>query len=97
MKFGRFHGIALCALGLLLLLAQGVILMRHSVPQEQDQPVRIEDKNPLPFIGGMGLLILLAGGALIATQPKRTLPEELATDESGRVHREEIRDTAIKR
>ena len=97
MKFGRFHGIALCALGLLLLLAQGVTLMRRSVPQERDQPVRIEDKNPLPFMGGMGLLILLVGGALIATQPKRTLPEELATDESGRVHREGIRETAVKR
>jgi hypothetical protein len=67
------------------------------VPQEQDQAVRIEDKNPLPFLGGMGLLILLAGGALIATQPKSTLPEDLATDESGRVHREEIRETAVKR
>ncbi len=91
MKFGRFHGIALCALGLLLLLAQGVILMRHSVPQEQDQPVRIEDEKPFPLMGGMGLLILLAGGALIATQPKKTLPEELATDKSGHVHREEIK------
>jgi hypothetical protein len=98
MKFGRFHGIALCALGLLLLFAQGVISMRRSVPEEQDQPVRtLEDKNPLPFMGGMGLLILLVGGALIATQPKRTLPEELGTDESGQVHRDEIRETAVKR
>jgi hypothetical protein len=47
MKFGRFHGIVLCAFGLLLLLAQGVILMRRSVPQEHNQPVRIENKNPL--------------------------------------------------
>jgi hypothetical protein len=82
---------------LLLLLAQGVILMSHSVPQQQEQPVRIADKKPLPFMGGIGLLILLAGGALIATQPKRTQPEELGTDESGRVHREEIRDKAVTR
>jgi len=78
MKFGRFHGIALCALGLLLLLAQGVTLMRRSVPQERDQPVRIEDKNPLPFMGGMGLLILLVGGALIANTAEENAPGRIS-------------------
>jgi len=99
MKFGRFHGIALCVLGLLLLFAQGVILVIHSKPLEQDQPVQSEDQNenPWPLIGGIGLISLLAGGVLIATQPKKTLPEELATDRSGHVHREEIRETTVKR
>lgn len=88
MKFGRFHGIALFVLGLLLLLAQGLLVPRHSAPQENQPPAETSDSR-FPFMAVAGLMASLSGGVLIATQTKKTLSEELGTDESGRVHREE--------
>ena len=71
MKFGRFHGIALCALGLLLLLAQGVILMRHSVPQEQDRPVRI---SPVAIYRRYGFAKLVGGWRLDSNTAEENAP-----------------------
>ncbi len=94
MKFGRFHGQLLCVLGLIYLIAQGVVSMRHTLPHEgQTRASEARSGSSfhyLPIFGMVGGVTLLAGMVLILTQKKKSLAEELATGEDGKVNPENI-------
>lgn len=91
MKFGRFHGFALAAFGLFLLLAQAYITMKHfgqpqtNVGASEGRADTDTAHSLFPFFGVIGGLSALVGGFLIFTQPKRTLAEEADMNRSTRV------------
>jgi hypothetical protein len=95
MKFGRTQGIVLCALGLVLLLTQGVIALRHpaaqGVPIEPVAEAPVSNPLHLPVLGTLGILTLLAGAALIATRPKYSLRDEQETLRRAHLQRRIVR------
>lgn len=74
MRLGRFHGIALLVLGLILLMGQVLISMRQSAPEQQRNEMRT-DRNQSkvwPFFGIMGGIMVVIGGTLVLTSSKKT-------------------------
>jgi hypothetical protein len=77
MQFGRVHGIALVVLGVVLL---GFQAMRYMTPKpvvtgpNQSSISQTEHKTN-PAVGIIGLISLIAGGAIIATARRADEPE----------------------
>jgi hypothetical protein len=67
MRFGKTNGWALIALGILLILLQGalVLMPKSGKKPPQDVPVTEPKRNYLPSI--LGGVFLLAGAAIILT------------------------------
>lgn len=76
MQFGRFHGIALLALGALLLLVQIVVIFNDKAPPREatpsSQPPAADERSraPLPGVeylsGALGILLAGAGAYVLA-------------------------------
>jgi hypothetical protein len=77
MQFGRFHGIALAVLGVILLAIQAMLYMtpRQLVTRATEPSTpKVEHKtNPLPGI--LGLASLTAGVAIFVTKRRADEPE----------------------
>src|SRR5262249_55882238 len=76
MQFGRFHGIALLALGALLLMVQTVVIFKETAPtgeaasSAQQAPVTPPGRAALPawdyVTGVLGIVLASAGGYALA-------------------------------
>ncbi len=88
MKFGRFHAVALLALGTLLLLGQAYISIVANGNNDTTMNSSRTDSSPkpgrgiLPVFGIMGGLILACGVVIFVISPHKTLSEEV-----GDIHR----------
>ena len=91
MQFGRFHGIALLALGALLLVVQTVVIFNAKAPSSEttassEQPPATQpSRAPLPgfnYLSGVLGIVLAGAGAYVLVQ---------ASHKSARKRREEER------
>jgi len=80
MQFGRFHGIALLALGALLLLVQTVVIFNEKAPPRettalsQQPPATQSSRAPLPgveYLSGLLGIVLAGAGAYALAQASR--------------------------
>jgi len=93
MRFGRFHGIALLGLGVLLLLAQAhVVFWGHSneaaQPPEQteqsDRPLNREGRAFEYLPGVLGVVLVGLGGYTFARRPEPNSNAQSSQPFSGR-------------
>jgi len=93
MRFGRFHGIALLVLGVLLLFAQAyVVLWGHSneaarSPEQTEQSERPLDREGRAFEylpGVLGVMLVGLGGYLFARRPEPSTNAQSSQPFSGR-------------
>ncbi len=88
MRLGRFHGIALLALGVILLMGQVLISVRQSAPEPQRNEMGA-DRNQSkvwPFFGIMGGIMVVVGGTLMLTSSKKTFIDEPETNKNQHAH-----------
>jgi ribose/xylose/arabinose/galactoside ABC-type transport system permease subunit len=77
MQFGRFHGIALITLGVMLLGLQTMLYMTTKqvvTGQPESSTTKLEHET-YPVPGILGLASLMAGGAILATRRLGAEPE----------------------
>jgi hypothetical protein len=79
-QFGRFHGIALLALGALLLVVQMVVIFNEKAPptettaSSQQPPATQPSRAPLPgleYLSGVLGVVLAGAGAYVLAQASR--------------------------
>ena len=83
-RLGRFHGIALLCLGLILLMGQVLISVRQSAPEQQrtEMAVNRNQSKVWPFFGIMGGIMVVVGGILVVTSSKKTFIGKPGTDKT---------------
>jgi hypothetical protein len=82
MKFGRFHGLILMLLGLIMMIGQAIVsFYSHSTvpgaPTSQSSPALTEKPAIPPIFGIMGGLSFGAGLIILITSPKKSLEQEV--------------------
>ena len=82
MKFGRFHGIVLIALGLILLFCQAFLSIynQRTLPTSRPDnatPSSSERPSIPPVFGIFGGLSIVGGALIFALSPKKTLQQEI--------------------
>jgi hypothetical protein len=77
MQFGRIHGIALGILGFILLGFQAVLYLTSNqvLPEPKQSPISTTRVKTNPFAGLIGMVLLVAGGALVVTARRADEPE----------------------
>ena len=75
MQFGRVMGLSLIAIGILLLVLQGVLFLSSSSvnPAPSTPPTQKHQPSPLPGAAGLGALVL--GAVLFRTARRRDEPD----------------------
>jgi hypothetical protein len=92
MQFGRFHGIALLALGTLLLLVQTVVIFKEKSPAAEttassQQPQAAEPSGrslpALDYLSGvLGIVLASAGAYVLAQGSRKGAQKRLAEERS---------------
>lgn len=101
MQFGKFHGIALLALGAILLFTQTLLIFREKAPPPEvtapsQQPAAAEPNGApmhgLEYLSGvMGVALLGAGAYLLARSSHKT-----ALQQAEQERREEDRSAGLR-
>ena len=87
MQFGRFHGIALLTLGVLLLAVQTVVIFREptkaTAPSEQPAQAQPTEApfHGLEYLSGVIGIVLTGAGALVLAQASRKGRQEYLEEE----------------
>lgn len=92
MQFGRFHGIAVLALGMLLLLVQVVVLFKEKAPPTRatapsDQPAAAEPTRAparaVEYLSGViGILLVGGGGYILSQASRKSAAQQLVEERS---------------
>ena len=93
MRFGRFHGIALIGLGVLLLLAQGYVVLQGHVSGPERSPAQTgQSERPLNqegrvfeyLPGALGVVLVGLGGYTLVRRREPSGDAQSAQPFSGR-------------
>jgi hypothetical protein len=77
MQFGRTHGIALAILGFILIGFQAVLYLTSNqvLPEPKQSSISTTKVKTNPFAGIIGMVLLVAGGAIVVTARRADEPE----------------------